>query len=160
AAAAIGQLRGLIANKWLSRVRYMTAVSGGAWTMVPFAYSKEDETTFLGKPSRPEDLTLKYVRDDDGGAGAMAAQIANAGLAASGIREGLSVALASDPAQSLAQRLAQKNANLSILSTHFGELRKGVQAFILHHDGRVDKTYGRMLADKFLNPLIEACPTS
>jgi len=156
AAAAIGQLRGLIVNKWLSRVRYMTAVSGGAWTMVPFAFSKDDETTFLGKPSRPEDLTVGYL--DGGNGSAMARQISQSSLAASGIREGLSIALASDGAQSLAERLSQRNAKLSILKTHFDDLRSIVQNNVLKHDGRVDKTYGRLLADHFLNPLIEGCP--
>jgi hypothetical protein len=158
AAAAIGQLRGLIANKWLSRVRYMTAVSGGAWTIVPFAFSKDDETTFLGKPSRPDDLTVDYLDGKDRVTGTMAEQIAGSSLAASGIREGLSVALASDEAQSLAERLSQRTAKLSILKTHFDDLRKGVQSLVLKHDGRVDKTYGRLLADHFLNPLIEGCP--
>src|SRR5690242_4301356 len=39
AAATLGELRGLYENGWLKNVRYMTAVSGGSWTSVPFVYS-------------------------------------------------------------------------------------------------------------------------
>jgi hypothetical protein len=39
ATASVGQLRALVRNGWLQRVRYIGAVSGGSWTAVPFTFS-------------------------------------------------------------------------------------------------------------------------
>lgn len=49
AAAAVGQLRGLHRLGWLKNVRYVTAVSGGSWTAVPFTFSQHDPATLLGR---------------------------------------------------------------------------------------------------------------
>ena len=55
ASATVGQLRGLEQNGWLSRVRYMTAVSGGSWAAVPYTYSRNASLVeLLGEP-RPID---------------------------------------------------------------------------------------------------------
>src|SRR5262245_12168821 len=48
AAAAVGQLRGLIQNDWLDSVRYITGVSGGSWAAVPFTYSPFATSDILG----------------------------------------------------------------------------------------------------------------
>ena len=48
AAAAVGQLRGLLRNGWLSRVRYVAAVSGGSWAAVPFTYYNGSDNDLLG----------------------------------------------------------------------------------------------------------------
>jgi hypothetical protein len=48
ATATVGQLRGLQANGWLPRVRYLTAVSGGSWAAVPFTYSSDSLDVLLG----------------------------------------------------------------------------------------------------------------
>ena len=45
AAAAVGQLQGLEQNGWLEQhVRYISAVSGGSWTAVPFTYGTAGES--------------------------------------------------------------------------------------------------------------------
>jgi hypothetical protein len=54
AAATLGQLRALHEVGWLSRVRYVSAASGGAWGAVPYAFSPRDEVDLLGAAVRPE----------------------------------------------------------------------------------------------------------
>jgi Patatin-like phospholipase len=60
AAAALGQLRGLDETKLLSLVRYISAISGGAWTAVPFEYlpSSFDDSAFLGPYRSPETVSV------------------------------------------------------------------------------------------------------
>jgi hypothetical protein len=67
AAATLGQLRALRALGWMDRLRYIAAVSGGAWTAVPFTFlpsSRQDET-FLGASLEPEDIRLADLDDLD-----------------------------------------------------------------------------------------------
>lgn len=61
AAAAVGQLRGLLHNGWLERVRYITAVSGGSWASVPFTYSPAEPEVLLGQMLDPKDLDKATV---------------------------------------------------------------------------------------------------
>ena len=64
AAAAIGQLRALEQLGWLDQARYISAVSGGAWTVVPFTYLPENysEETFLGDYTPPGALTAETLK--------------------------------------------------------------------------------------------------
>ncbi|MCP4701902.1 MAG: hypothetical protein GY862_34345, partial [Gammaproteobacteria bacterium] len=69
ASAALGQLRALDTLGWLERARYLTANSGGAWTVVPYTYlpSQYGEKRFLGKylpPGAINDKSLKPKKDD------------------------------------------------------------------------------------------------
>ena len=68
AAATIGQLRGLVQNGWLERVKYMTAVSGGSWAAVPFTYYPGDALADLlgycrcrSEPARPGEKAERRV---------------------------------------------------------------------------------------------------
>jgi hypothetical protein len=56
ASATIGEIRGLIDNRWFEKVRYMAAVSGGSWAAVPFTYADYDNQTLLGKSYTPFEL--------------------------------------------------------------------------------------------------------
>lgn len=56
AAATIGQLRGSQANGWLSKVRYLSAVSGGAWAAAPFVFSHDTPDRLLGTADCATDL--------------------------------------------------------------------------------------------------------
>jgi hypothetical protein len=48
AAASLGALRALHRNGWLDRVKYVSAVSGGGWAALPFAYSTRSNEDVLG----------------------------------------------------------------------------------------------------------------
>jgi hypothetical protein len=71
ASATLGQLRGLREIKLLERVRYISAVSGGAWAATPYVFLPEGEgagapisdQVFLGDYVKPESLTLADLTD-------------------------------------------------------------------------------------------------
>lgn len=42
ASAALGQLRALTTLGWMKQVKYVSAVSGGSWTVVPYIYLPEE----------------------------------------------------------------------------------------------------------------------
>ena len=67
ASCAVGQLRALWHLGLLPSVRYLSAVSGGAWTSVPFNYLPDDwnDETFLGMVIPPGDLTEGHLRNLD-----------------------------------------------------------------------------------------------
>lgn len=76
AAATVGQLRGLREIGLLDRVRYVSAVSGGAWAAVPYTYlAEERREAFLEGYCAPESLT---VDDFSPGEGSMTAALAEA----------------------------------------------------------------------------------
>lgn len=88
--AGMGQLRGLAAlqvggRSALSRVKALSAVSGGAWVAVPYTYlrgSVRDED-FLGPLAAPEDLGIRDLRRlPEGNIGRVAA---NPGFAPGGL---------------------------------------------------------------------------
>lgn len=60
ASATLGQLRGLKASGLLGKAGYISAVSGGSWGSMAFTYLPEslDETTFLGKATKPQALKV------------------------------------------------------------------------------------------------------
>jgi len=57
---AVGQLRALSALGVLDQVSYVSGVSGGSWATVAYTYlpSSFDETSFLGVPVPPQQITL------------------------------------------------------------------------------------------------------
>lgn len=87
AAAAIGQLRGLKKNGWLDRVRYMTAVSGGSWTAVPFTYSRTAEEDLLGPYEEPSAMTIAAIEADP--KSRLLKSVADSKLSAAGFHESL-----------------------------------------------------------------------
>lgn len=67
AAATLGQLRGLHRTGLIQRVRYISAVSGGAWAAVPYTYLRDRKNalaSFLGEALfvAPEDFTDATLR--------------------------------------------------------------------------------------------------
>lgn len=48
APAALGQLRALHDLGWIKQIRYITAISGGSWTAIPYTYLKKDCATVSG----------------------------------------------------------------------------------------------------------------
>ena len=67
ASATLGQLRGLDSLGLLENIRYLSCVSGGSWTCVPFTYLSPHipDETFLGEMVEPRDVTQKYLKDLD-----------------------------------------------------------------------------------------------
>jgi len=66
ASAAIGQLRAMKELGWLSKARYISASSGGAWAAVPYLYKPDsiNDDIFLGPYVVPEDITLNVIKDE------------------------------------------------------------------------------------------------
>jgi hypothetical protein len=70
AAATLGQLRGLHRTGLIDRVRYISAVSGGAWTALPYTYLRDRTGTldaFLGDFVPPSDFTNDTLRVSEKG---------------------------------------------------------------------------------------------
>jgi hypothetical protein len=63
AAATMGQLRALKHLEMLDKVGFVSALSGGSWTVIPWIYLPEDYTDeeFLGAYYEPEKLTREIV---------------------------------------------------------------------------------------------------
>lgn len=68
APAALGQLRALHDLGWIDKVRYITAVSGGSWTAIPYTFLKNcpveggvycNQSTFLGESKTPEEVARR-----------------------------------------------------------------------------------------------------
>ena len=86
AAATVGQLRGLVDNGWLSKARYLSAVSGGSWVVVPFSYSRSPIKTLLEEVRPPGDLDVKTVTADSP-EGSLAHTVTHANFIAAAVRE-------------------------------------------------------------------------
>lgn len=97
ATMALGQLRAMHKLGWIKNVQYISAVSGGAWTIVPYSFLPGDNTNcssrelneinaltsddklFLGEYTPPENLTLKDAKTNSPN-GSLAKEIANSWL--------------------------------------------------------------------------------
>src|SRR5665213_1098189 len=134
AAATLGQLRGLRANGWLERIRYISAISGGGWASVPFTFTKRPLDDFLGTYEAPGMLVKDAVEHQPHGQ--LAYAIANSGLLASGLPEGASAA---------AEIYAKQSSN-SILTEVLGLTNR-----LRREADRLDKTYARLLAPIFVD---------
>ena len=135
ATAAIGQLRGLERNGWLSRVRYVAAVSGGAWAAVPFTFSKEERAVLLGNFQTPSQLTFDGVTTNP--TGSLARAVAHSELVSAGLREA-------------AGQLGQ-----SIVGKVFGEHEDALKGLLKKvGGGERSRTYARLLGVKLIEPLV------
>ncbi len=145
AAATIGQLRGLVQNGWLERVKYMTAVSGGSWAAVPFTYYPGDALAdLLGK----SDADLNLLDLEKKPNGALAVQITKSGLAASGAEEVFQFL----PDQK------KGDVDLARIRSIGGTLRDGLRKFRgknLPDSNRQNKTYAHILGQIFIDPLVK-----
>ena len=141
AAATLGQLRGLYLNNWLPYVQYISAVSGGSWSAVPFTYSKDDQDELLGEQLEPRQLEWSKTAGTPDGA--LAREIASSTMISAGLHEALGLS-----APALARRDIV-NAVRQMLST-VGAARREPE--------RLDKTFARLIGSKFIDPLIEPEP--
>jgi hypothetical protein len=140
ASMTLGQLRGLQHLGWLERVRYVSAISGGAWAAIPLTFSKRSIDELLGPFVAPGDLTLPVVNGP--AIGALGAAIANSSLLSGSLREG--------SAEYLAIRSRQSDVSNPLLSqivTLTTRLRREGE--------RDDKTYARLLGGVFIDGLVE-----
>lgn len=146
ASATIGQLRGLRANGWLSRVRYMTAVSGGSWAAVPYAYYPGSLDDLLGVPAPLDFATVETVP-----AGLLADRVVRSKLAHVGLQEAPSFV----PADS-DRRIADR-VDVSTLRSALVIGRQAVRKLRrseLPEPERQNKTYAHMLGQLFLDRLV------
>lgn len=138
AAAELGQLRGLRQNGWLARVRYISAVSGGAWAAVPFTYTKETPDTFLGRFDAPGALDRATLIKTPNGP--LAKAIVDSSLAAGSVQEAAAFA-----AKTYTDK-AFVDVSRQVL-TLFGKARR--------EPDRTNKTYARLLGRLFIDPLVD-----
>lgn len=140
ATMTLGQLRGLQRLGWLERVRYVSAISGGAWAAIPFTFSKRSLDELLGPYAAPADLTIELVKGP--ALGALGVAIAESSLLSGALREG--------PAEYLAIRSRQSGVSDPLLSQLVNLTSR------LRREGeRDDKTYARMLGRVFIDGLVE-----
>ena len=141
ASATIGQLRALARNGWLSRVRYVTAVSGGSWAAVPFTYYPGSLTDLLGTDAPLDAKTIETLP-----AGLLAERVVNSGLGHVGIQEVPSFLPDSIGGIDIARAR-------SILVTARSALRKVRKREVAEPD-RQNKTYAHLLGQIFLDRLV------
>ena len=143
ATMVIGQLRGLRKIGLLDQVRYVSAVSGGAWASVPFVYTKSSLDSFLGPfevlaPALPDDRRRAFLQQPDG---ELAAAVVNSSLTAGSIQE-----VAGDLASSFSNTIGDQ-LWLSLTSAINGAVRR--------EPDRINKTYARLIGRTFIDPLID-----
>lgn len=134
ATATLGQLRGLRQNGWLDHVRYISAVSGGAWTSIPFTYTKRTLEDFIGKYEPPDTLTVEAVEHLPNGS--MARAIVNSSLLAAGMPEGAAIGA----------EAYNRQHSIKLLSQLLGLTNR-----IRRESDRLDKTYARLLGGVFID---------
>jgi hypothetical protein len=138
ASAALGQLRGLEHNGWLDRIRYVSAISGGAWAAVPFTFSDLPLSELLGTVEPA--LTLDPARVRATPNGKMGEAIARSALTAGAIREAgaITLTLREDPVTPGA--LGRWTEML------LGKLRPDYR--------RLNRTYANLIGETFLDPVV------
>ena len=135
AAATVGQLRGLRRNGWLGQVRYVAAVSGGAWAAIPFTFSPQDLDVLLGPlglPPDPEGLRRSLV-EEQAPKGSLARSIADSKLLAPSAAEASKI-------------YGRANLDKAPLPD---ELRALARKFLA---GSTDETYANLLGRVFVKP--------
>jgi hypothetical protein len=143
ATMAIGQLRGLRKIGILDQVRYVSAISGGAWAAVPFVYTKSSLDSFLGSfevltPDLPGDRRKEILEHPNG---ELALAVVNSSLAAGSIQE-----VAGDLATSFSNKSGDQ-LWMTLTSTVNGALRR--------EPDRLNKTYTRLIGRTFIDPLVD-----
>jgi hypothetical protein len=142
ATATLGELRGLHENGWLAHVRYITAVSGGSWTSVPFVYSSRPPAVLLGKTVGHGDLTPEFLKKEPA-KGTIEYAIVKSGLFASGAREVARVLTRAELAKGKQSRIPS-------------QLQALVGRYVA---GKTSQTYANMLAKIFLDPFVDNANT-
>jgi hypothetical protein len=143
ASATVGQLRGLVQNGWLPRVRYLTAVSGGSWAAVPFTYARTTSlAALLGETGALDPRTIDTIPS-----GLLAERIANSGLGHVGLQEVPSFL----PDAIAGRDLVQTRRLLQLARAGFRRIRKRE----VPEPNRQNKTYAHMLGQVFLNGVVE-----
>jgi predicted acylesterase/phospholipase RssA len=74
ASATLGQLRALHETGLISRVGYISCVSGGSWAAAPYTFYAGSDQTLLGRYVKPQDLRRE---DFEISGGALAAALSN-----------------------------------------------------------------------------------
>jgi hypothetical protein len=148
ATMALGQLRGLRRIGVLDQVRYVSAISGGAWAAVPFVYTKSLLEDFLG---RYEVLTptmcveaQKAVLEKPNGE--LADAVVKSSLTAGSIQE-----VAGDVASAFSNQIGDQ-LWLALTSSINGAVRR--------EPDRLNKTYSRLIGRAFIDPLVDPGTTA
>ena len=141
ASAIIGQLRGLQANGWLEKVRYVTAVSGGSWAAVPFTYYHGQLSDLLGTLQPLNATTIEQVP-----AGLLAERVVHSGLGHVGLQEVPSFL----PDAVAGVDITQLRKSLVTARSALRKIRKRE----VPDAERQNKTYAHMLGKVFLDGLI------
>lgn len=136
ATATMGQLRGLRQNGWLDKVRYVTAVSGGAWAAIPFTYSLENLDTLLGVYTPPGGLDYDTVVGRPNGL--LADAITKSSIAGPSMRE----AFAQIGTVALSKQINSYKDDLFKLLGHGRR-----------EPDRVSKTFARILGETFIEAI-------
>jgi hypothetical protein len=130
AAMTIGELRGLEKARLLPRVRYVSAVSGGAWAVIPWTFS--GRLDLLGAYETPGSLQAERVKTVVNGS--LGAAVRGVSIELEGAREGGLIAWA-----------LQVPPESQDLLKVFRRLLKGARS--------TDRTYASMLRNSLLAPL-------
>jgi len=141
ASATIGQLRALNRNGWLTRVRYVTAVSGGSWAAVPFTYYPGSLPELLGADRALDPATIETVPS-----GLLAERVVNSKLGHVGLQEVPSFL----PDSVAGLDLVQARRVLVMSRQAIRKIRK---EDVTEPDRR-NKTYAHMLGQIFLDRLV------
>jgi hypothetical protein len=144
ASATLGALRGMNRNGWLSRVRYISAVSGGSWASVPFVYSVLPLDDLLGtmKADDGDESAERFLKKPNG---ALAAAIVKSSFFATGALE----------ASAITAKIRQDD-----IESRFKKGHVALEAFFqvtnrLRRDpDRINKTYTRLIGKAFIDPLL------
>jgi hypothetical protein len=143
ATMAIGQLRGLRKIGILDQVRYVSAISGGAWAAVPFVYTKSPLDSFLGSfevltPDLAGERRREILEHPNG---ELALAVVNSSLTAGSIQE-----VAGDIATSFSNKSGDQ-LWMTLTSSVNGALRR--------EPDRLNKTYTRLIGRTFIDPLVD-----
>ena len=138
ATATLGALRGMKRNGWLGQVRYVSAVSGGAWTAIPFTYSMLPLDELLGTVEDFQARTFSAEAFLEKPNGQMAKAIAESSLTAPRALEVGGIA---------AQAQSDKGG---LLLSAFLQLTRQLRV----EPDRIDKTYTRLIGKTFIDKLV------
>jgi predicted acylesterase/phospholipase RssA len=148
ASASIGQLRGLLQNGWIDRVKYVTGVSGGSWAAVPFTYYPGERLSDLLGTFDADLKKIDLVDFEKRPNGSLALQVTKSGLAASGVEEAFQFL----PDQK------QGEIDLARIRSVGTMLRDGIRKVRgrdLPDASRQNKTYAHILGQIFIDPLVK-----
>jgi len=144
ASATLGALRGMNQNGWLSRVRYISAVSGGSWASVPFVYSVLPLDDLLGTMAADtgDESAERFLKKPNG---ALAAAIVKSSFFATGALEASAIT-AKIRQDDIESRLQKGRIALEAFFQVTNRLRRDPD--------RVNKTYTRLIGKAFIDPLL------